>query len=454
MTQPYTLALTSCARHDLLERSIRSFFENCDDNPSAIVVVEDSDLPMPQFMNRWRHIPTTWLSNGERRGQVHSLGRMVAAIKTPWCFTTEDDFEFSNGGFLRKSFEILQQYPYISMVSLRGDWGHPLVSDPKFPFKIAEPYWHGSWGGWSWNPSARRTADLTKFGAVAKYGKQNGLGHEAAMSQEFLDAGYRIAALPNHCCHIGNGRSKAIEKIEVREPRTLVAVLACHKKSYGAWESEASEHYDQRKAYNGQPYGTDIHISGAPDPGIQAVRDTWANDVKAQPNMDLKFFYGEGGTRTPEADEVFLKCPDDYEHLPHKTIAAVKWALDNGYDYILKCDSDSYLWPDRLAQEIAEFTGDYGGYQHGSVCSGGCGYILSRRAMEAVQPQPFTWAEDVNTARCMQYANIESVMLPNHAPGFSNHWFDIDRVTPNLVCIHAVQPEKIRELWQREHQNR
>jgi hypothetical protein len=451
----YTLVITSADRFDLLQQSFESFLDNTDLKPSRVLIIEDGPAEQPEFLKRYRHFNIEWLNKDRRRGQVHSLDAVYSQVKTEYVYHAEDDFIHTATVPIRKSFEILEKHPLISLVALRTDWYHPIADGDQFSdqIKIAMPYWRKAWGGYTWNPGARRLSDIKKFGPVSKYGQQNGLEHEAMLSKAFLDAGYRIAVLPGQgCCHhIGGNRSKASEKVEIKEPKILVAVLACHSKQYGKWESEDSEHYDQRKAYNGKPYGRDIHISGDVDKGIDAVRATWWNEVKKQPTMTPKFFYGTGGIREPLEDEVFLSVPDDYEHLPHKTIAMVKYALENDYDYFFKCDSDSYLWPDRLLQEVTGSTWDYAGYLNGAVCSGGCGYWLSRKAMKAVQTNPDGWAEDVWVAKCMKYAGIESVMLPNHVPGFSNHWFDTSKVTSNMVCIHAVKPEDMRDLYQREH---
>lgn len=419
-------------------------------NPVAIIIVEDSSLPMPEFLNPYRHLNITWLCNGRRMGQPFSIDRAYAEVKTEYVFHTEDDWQFSSGGFLRESFAILEKYPEISMVELRSDWPHPLVNDPKYPFQIAMPYWRGVYGGTCWNPGLRRLSDFKRFGGYSKHvGFQNGLEHEVKWSKMHLDLGYRIAALPGHCFHIGGGRNTTQEQVEFKLPKVLIAIPACHQFNYGAWESEQSPRYSQAKAYHGSPYGSDIHISGE-NPRIQAVRDTWWNDIKAFPNVEGKFFYGEGASRTPEADEVFLPISDDYEHLPNKTIAVVRYALANGYDFLFKADDDSYVWVDRLVIELMGNNFQYAGYLNGNVCSGGTGYWLSRYAMEKIQDNPDCWAEDVWVAKCMKYGGIEPVMLPNHCPGFSNHWFDLTKIPEGAVCIHAVKPEGLREIYARE----
>jgi hypothetical protein len=111
------------------------------------------------------------------------------------------------------------------------------------------------------------------------------------------------------------------------------------------------------------------------------------------------------------------------------------------------------VWVDRLIHELLEHkhSMDYGGYTQGKVCSGGTGYWLSRRAMKAVAEfTPHHWAEDVTVAQCMDIAKIDPLMLPNHRPGFQDHWFDITNIPANAVCIHAVKPTDMRTLYVKE----
>lgn len=447
-------------RHDLLERTFKSFMENADVPPASIVIVEDSDLAMPGFLNAFRHIPTTWLNNGVRRGQVYSLDLLYRHITTDYVFHLEDDFEFTGSGFLRKSHELLEKYPDICLVALRTDWGHPIADgDPQFPssLKIAMPYWREIWGGYAWNPGLRRLSDIKKFGPVSKYGKQNGLEHEALLSKAFLDAGYRIANLPHYCHHIGEGRSKAAQKIEQRDIKILIAVKAGQTLSYTKWESEKSPHFDISIAYQGKPYDTGdkpIHVSG-PNNRIPAVRETWFKDIQKFPNVTGKFFFGQPTSANPLDDEVYLDVPDDYAHLAPKTGQICKYAVDHDFDYAVFVDDDTFVFVDRLVAEIESASFDYGGHAHGEVCTGGPGYILSRRALnEVVRNHASHWAEDVSVAVTMRHFGVLPTNLIGHRSGKSNHhFFTGDRFDPSLlasdiVTMHAVFPDAMRQCYE------
>jgi hypothetical protein len=76
-----------------------------------------------------------------------------------------------------------------------------------------------------------------------------------------------------------------------------------------------------------------------------AQRSTWITMVPKE--ADYRFFMGPS-TSVPKEDEVLLDCDDSYQGLPSKVQAVVLWALDQGYDYVVKVDDDVVLWPTRF----------------------------------------------------------------------------------------------------------
>lgn len=119
------------------------------------------------------------------------------------------------------------------------------------------------------------------------------------------------------------------------------------------------------------------------------VRETWAPLVSG---ADLKFFMGRG-PRDPLPDEVILDCDDSYMGLPDKVRAIVRWALKQGYDYVLKCDDDVVVMPKALlASDYAQH--DFVGCADPAVRQGeistpwGFCYWLSERAMKLVAEAP------------------------------------------------------------------
>jgi Galactosyltransferase len=109
----------------------------------------------------------------------------------------------------------------------------------------------------------------------------------------------------------------------------------------------------------------------------QVCRETWLRDCP----VDYKFFVGQDAPPT-HSDIVNLPCGDGYLDLPFKTQEICKWAVLRHYDFIFKCDNDTYVRVDRLlASGFASYS--YSGFDWagaGGYCSGGAGYWLSKIA--------------------------------------------------------------------------
>lgn len=456
-----SMCVTSCNRHSLLKQTLESFYEVTDIEPQELIICEDSTTPQPEWTKtqEWRRRGLRWLSNESRMGQIYSCDRLMKEAKYPFVFWCEDDWDFQSTDFIRESKRILQTYPQIIQVSLRGHTGwHDLMDADDYPkekFKIAVPYWRGTWGGLAFNPGLRRKSDYEKLGSYGKhvsYGT-HGLGHEAQLSKKLLDQGYRIADLGREIVvHTGGTCSRAIEPLPPM-PKLLIAIPACFAFEYGRWESEESPHYNAAKAWNGVPYGSDIHISKPVNDRIDAIRETWAKDVEVFKDfVTIKFFYGEpqgGFPRAPLSDEVFLSgVPDDYAGLPLKTVAICQWADREGFDWLYKGDDDTAVYVDRLIRELMENRHDYMGYCQAATCAGGPGYFLSKRALRLVATQgqnPDHWAEDVWVGKVLGMNRIEGFMLGGHRPGFAAHYFfptGFDPATEpeDIVTMHALTP--------------
>lgn len=98
--------------------------------------------------------------------------------------------------------------------------------------------------------------------------------------------------------------------------------------------------------------------------------------------VDYRFFLGAGNHWWAAQDEVILPVRDDYMALPAKVRSAFQWALDHDYDYVFKCDRDTFIHADRLMAAVPEgkdFVGLVG--NPGDCCGGGAGYWVSRLAM-------------------------------------------------------------------------
>jgi hypothetical protein len=177
----------------------------------------------------------------------------------------------------------------------------------------------------------------------------------------------------------------------------------------------------------------------------EVVRSTWGKDIRG---ADLRFFLGS----LPQAeDEVELNVGDSLYALTHKTVEMYRWSQVQGYDFVFKCDLDTFVRPLRLL-ESDFYRFDWVGGQNSFFASGGAGYWLSRRAMEAVvewpvEPGP---AEDVNTA----HALLAKGIALRHEPRFlfiPGQIIDASTITCHLSSVKAWDAkatiEELREAY-------
>jgi hypothetical protein len=205
----YTLCITSCDRHDLLQQTLSSL----GDVPS--IIVEDGPAERPA----WLPPMAVWVNKPRRMGQIHSADLLMQSVTTPYVLWCEDDWSFTEpiSAWLPQSLEILEAYPEVFTVSLRHREcnGHPLVNDPRYPFQIQQPNWNG-FGSFCFNPGIRRLSDYQRMGSYASLAGAivPGCLNEQTISIKYREAGYVIADLGRTVVrHIGHGRSRASEQL-------------------------------------------------------------------------------------------------------------------------------------------------------------------------------------------------------------------------------------------------
>lgn len=440
-----TLVVTSCGRHDLLERTLRSF---CQFNTYPIketVIVEDGPLPAPSWLWKLTSLgPRTWIANGPRMGQIYSVDRAYAEVNTEYIFHCEDDWEFFRAGFIEESLDILHDWPSVLQVWMRDDSEHPVVKDHTYPFSYMKPEWRKErgegWSGFAFNPGLRRLCDYERIGSYGRHvSYDRKFCGELHLSRLYWDLGFVCAKIPAACKHIGGGNRHVSWATAPKNSRVLIAVPACHRYAYG-------QHKDSRIG----------HADRLSNDRVEAIRDTWAKDVKPfKAYVELKFFYGrqdpKADQREPLADEVFLSVPDDYDSLPHKVKAIIEHAYRGGYDYLYKGDDDTFVYVDRLMASGFEGN-DYLGYSYpaqGNYISGGPGYWLSRKSMQLLSGTPVQgWAEDKWVGETLRARGIFPVRDCRYLPGFSPHWVNLPKLPARhaYISFHAVKPEDMKEL--------
>ena len=115
-------------------------------------------------------------------------------------------------------------------------------------------------------------------------------------------------------------------------------------------------------------------------------KNTWVNHLKKY-NIPYYFVIGKPRMKKEfmiQDDILYVKCFDTYNHLPDKTRLIIKWFNNNDYDYLLKCDDDSFLYVNNLYNY--ELNADYIGKElkteksNNEPFMAGCGYFLSKKA--------------------------------------------------------------------------
>jgi hypothetical protein len=128
---------------------------------------------------------------------------------------------------------------------------------------------------------------------------------------------------------------------------------------------------------------------------VSCAKDRWRipahRDMLCGHGADVRFFYGIQGpaaTIVAMPDEIELPVEDGYFLLVRKVYLIFQWALAQGYDFIFKMDSDTWLDVEKLLEAGFEqhdwvgLMGDKGASGGiGHCTSGGVGYWLSAKAM-------------------------------------------------------------------------
>jgi galactosyltransferase len=196
-----------------------------------------------------------------------------------------------------------------------------------------------------------------------------------------------------------------------------------------------------------------------------AQRATWLRDLAG---ADYRYFLGRPAVTPGESDVVYLDCDDSYEKLTLKTHATMRWAAAEGYDWVFKCDDDTYVRPEQLL--ASNFSSDdYSGFVEGrwgeviSGCSqivyafaqGGAGYWVSRRAVAILADHLLVneYCEDLAVAKTLALYGINPVHDARYHPQVGPLELEYPDARANLITLHKCSPQQMVELYRSERQN-
>jgi hypothetical protein len=198
---------------------------------------------------------------------------------------------------------------------------------------------------------------------------------------------------------------------------------------------------------------------------LSALRDTWLKDV----TVDYKIFKGrcpKGLDIPTQGDEVWLDAGDDYRHSNEKIKGVIAYALERGYDYLIKVDDDVYCYWERMnLNPTADYMGGGGPQYRGQYCAG-ITYYLSRRAMQILSNTSLAtsdinaWAEDrwVGTSLWRHQIRCEFDLGYYVAkPTRTNQYIsdaDLEKLGHTFKTVHAMTPDQMRGYHAKRLQDR
>jgi hypothetical protein len=215
-----TVVLTSCGRHDLLDRTLTSFHAfNTYAGVKEILVVEDGAADPQDVCEKHR---ARLIRIGQRKGQMHAIDVAYLQVTTPYIFHCEDDWEFYRADFIQDSMKILAVDLSCVSVWLRA-WNdtntHPLsFRSACRNFGVLEVDYLGRWHGFTFNPGLRRKSDYEVAGPFSEvFNKRQDLW-EDMVGAVYRALGYRGVILQEagYVRHIGGDRHQHDPRWEFR----------------------------------------------------------------------------------------------------------------------------------------------------------------------------------------------------------------------------------------------
>jgi hypothetical protein len=176
-----TIVLTSCNRPKLLDKTLESFVKYNTYPIYQTLLIDDSGVLHcnTDICKKYPQLNITEIYNIKNMGQIASIDKVYAMVKTKWIFHCEEDWHFLEYSFIEKSMKILKEdkTDKIFTVWLRphnDTNGHPVIKDSLGRgfyemSRIYETVGGCIWRGITLNPGLRKTSMCMKFHPYMKH---------------------------------------------------------------------------------------------------------------------------------------------------------------------------------------------------------------------------------------------------------------------------------------------
>jgi hypothetical protein len=208
-----TICLTSCGRPDLLRRTLDSFHRF---NPGGELIISEDSADAAMIAEIAAGHPTASILSGPARiGQMRSIDRLFAEVKTPYLFHLEDDWLFDGPVNWRATIALLASRDEVANVAVRAfseikekyRRRSDAVTLEGENFRLMHRDAHPEFFGWSNGPGLMRTA---LYASYAPFGRMR---HDQMSALIKRDGRREAYVLPGVAHHLGQSRN-------VKDPTT------------------------------------------------------------------------------------------------------------------------------------------------------------------------------------------------------------------------------------------
>jgi hypothetical protein len=211
----------SCRRLQLLQRSIEVFMSANTYPIEKYIIVNDSGDKFIHKILETMYPGFDLVLNSENVGLMKSIDIGYSHINTEYFFHSEDDWCCNGkGGFIEKSWEVMNKHDNIENVWLADMNNHPIENEVHnangVAFRMVMTDKDG-WHGFSTACGLKRMSAYKQVGPYSNIPRGDTIWHyERNIGQKYYDLGYRSAILlDEYIFNIGHGLSEYVSGKEL-----------------------------------------------------------------------------------------------------------------------------------------------------------------------------------------------------------------------------------------------